>query len=148
MPPVEEKREDSKRTLFIVLLAAVAVLIQVIHMSVTAPLSPGHSLSPNAFMSKCGYKALLPSCREASLIMHEDGVLTLYGADGSIQWEIIGSKCRSSADNCKNGLVVNDDGSLVIGGKRMNAAAIYGEAMFTPWPFTVSPHVRLVKGRK
>jgi hypothetical protein len=80
--------------------------------------------------------------------MNDDGVLTLYNADGSVQWEMIGGHCRTLEDGCKEGLVVNDDGSLVIGGKRINAAAIYGDAIFTPWPFTVSPNVRLVKGKK
>jgi hypothetical protein len=145
----EEKFDGSRRTLFIILIASLAILIQVVHMSVTAPLSPGHTLSPNAFMSKCGYRALFSSsCEESSLIMNEDGVLTMYGSDGSLKWEMIGSTCKVVSDTCKNGLTVNTDGSLVIGGKRINAAAIYGKPEFSPWPFTVAPKLRLIKGKK
>jgi hypothetical protein len=133
-------------TLFIILLVGVAILIQVVHMSVTAPLNPGHTLSPNAFMSKCGYKAWLPICEEQSLVMDDDGSLTLYGSDGAVEWEMLGAVCKGQG--CKNGLVVNMDGTLEIGGKRVNAAAIYGDPVFTPWPFTFSPAIRLVKGRR
>jgi hypothetical protein len=146
---VEEKYDGSRRTLFIILIASLAILIQVVHMSVTAPLSPGHTLSPNAFMSKCGYRALFSSsCEESSLIMNEDGVLSMYASDGSLKWEMIGTTCKVVSDTCKNGLTVNADGSLVIGGKRINAVAVYGAPEFSPWPFTVAPKLRLVKGKK
>mmetsp|Transcript_5445 Transcript_5445/g.8945 ORF Transcript_5445/g.8945 Transcript_5445/m.8945 type:complete len:471 (-) Transcript_5445:330-1742(-) len=147
-PPVAQEEEKKNNTLFIILLVGVAILIQVVHMSVTAPLNPGHTLSPGAFMSKCGYKSFLPICDEQSLVMQDDGVLTLYGSDGAVEWEMIGSVCRDHDSRCKNGLVVYGDGTLEIGGKRVNAAAIYGEAVFTPWPFTFSPNIRLVKGRR
>lgn len=146
--PRAAEEPNDKRTFFIVLAVVVAILIQVVHMSVTAPLGPGHTLSPNGFISKCGYKALVPAfCEEATLSMDEDGVLTLYDSQGDVEWQMSGSVCVDD-NKCKNGLAVNDDGSLEIGGKRVNVAAIYGQAQFAPWPFTVSPSVRLVKGRK
>ena len=80
--------------------------------------------------------------------MADDGILTLYGRDGLVEWEMIGDVCHTFENGCRNGLVVYDDGTLEIGGKRINAAAIYGEAVVTPWPFKFSPNIRLVKGRR
>lgn len=149
-PTPSATSESSSRGVFIILLViAAAVIIQVVQMSVTAPLGPGQSLSPNAFMSKCGYKAFLPgsSCEESSLIMSDEGVLTLYGPSG-IEWEIVGETCGSGADGCKNGLSFNEDKTLTIGKKAVKQATVYGDSTFTPFPFTELPKIRMIKGRK
>jgi hypothetical protein len=137
-----------KRTpLIMALVVILAFLIQVTQMSVTAPLAPGQSLSPKSFMSKCGYTALF-GCERATLTMNDEGVLALYGSDGSVEWEMTGSRCDSVSSGCKNGLVVSTDGSLEIGGRTIRSATVYGNAMFSPWPFTESPNIRVVKARK
>lgn len=150
LPQTTTPPSSSNRGVFMVLLViAAAVIIQVVQMSVTAPLGPGQSLSPNAFMSKCGYKTFLPgsACEESSLIMSDDSVLTLYGASGEIEWEIVGEAC-GSVDGCKNGLVFNEDKTLTIGKKTIKQATVYGDASFTPFPFTELPKLRVTKGRK
>jgi hypothetical protein len=80
--------------------------------------------------------------------MDDEGYLTLYGSGGSIEWEMIGGFCDKSNIGCKDGLVVKKDGSLEIGGRRIRAATVYGDAMLSPWPFEEEPKIRLFKARK
>jgi len=124
-----------------------ALAMQVIQMSVTAPLGPGQSLSLNAFMSKCGYKAFLPVlCEEFSLIMSNDNTLTLYRSDGEAVWKILGD-CEEETDVCEGGLRFNEDKTLTIGGKLVKQATVFGDEdpVFAPFPFTEPPKVRVIK---
>jgi len=96
-------------------------------------------------MSKCGLLSALPICENSGLEMNEDGVLTLYGSDGAVQWKIQGGKCRAGNTHCEPGLVVKEDGNLVIGGKSITSVTIKGDAPLTPWPFEREPKLRVVR---
>jgi len=146
-PSISSSSRGLYSAIFVIL---VALAIQVVHMSVTAPLGPGQSLSLNAFMSKCGYKAFLPGlCEKSSVIMSNDNTLTLYGSDGEAVWKIQGD-CEDEADVCEGGLRFNEDKTLTIGGKPVKQATVFGEndAMFAPFPFSESPKVRVMKGKE
>lgn len=114
-------------------------------MYITAPLTPGSVMQPGMWMSKCGLLSALPICENSGLEMGEDGVLTLYGSDGEVQWKIQGGKCRASHPECEPGLVVKDDGNLVIGGRSITSVTIKGDAPLTPWPFEREPKLRVVR---
>jgi len=148
--PAPQPSSSSRGVFMVLLVIAAAVIIQVVQMSVTAPLGPGQSLSPNAFMSKCGYKTFLPgsSCEESSLIMGDDSVLTLYGPSGKTEWEIVGEACGAGDEGCKNGLFFNEDKTLTIGKKAIKQATVYGDASFSPFPFTELPKLKITKGKK
>ena len=143
----EETLKGNKTTsknLAIIVVAFIAILLQAAQMYITAPLKPGHVLSPGMWMSKCGLLSPFPACHNSGLEMNEDGVLTLYGADGSVQWQLVGGKCQSDKD-CTPGLVVKDDGNLVIGGKAITSVTIKGDAPLSPWPFEMDPKLRVVR---
>lgn len=143
----EEKLKGDKTTSLnraLIVIAVIAIVLQAAQMYITAPLKPGDVLSPGMWMSKCGLLSPLPACHNSGLEMNENGVLTLYGADGSVQWRLVGGKCHPGMD-CIPGLVVKDDGNLVIGGKAITSVTINGDAPLSPWPFEMEPKLRVVR---
>lgn len=155
--PIDEsgKTENTKKksvlnTIFtILLIALLAFGVQVSHFYVSSPLEPGHRLSPGSIITKCGLLFFMPSCTSnPSLEMGMDGVMTLYGADKLVEWTIVGGICESFEGGCMNGAILNIDGSLVIGGKVVSTVTAMGMAPLEPWPFAVSPKVRVIRGRK
>ena len=155
--PIDEsgKTENTKKksvfnTIFtILLIALLAFGVQVSHFYVSSPLEPGHRLSPGSIITKCGLLFFMPSCTSnPSLEMGMDGVMTLYGADKLVEWTIAGGICESFEGGCMNGAILNIDGSLVIGGKVVSTVTAMGMAPLEPWPFAVSPKVRVIRGRK
>jgi hypothetical protein len=130
----------------LIVVVVIAILLQAAQMYITSPLKPGHVLQPGMWMSKCGLLSPFPVCRNSGLEMNEDGVLTLYGSDGSVEWRLVGGKCRPDTD-CVPGLVVQNDGNLVIGGKAITSVTIKGDepAPLTPWPFQMEPKLRVVR---
>jgi len=155
--PIAEsgKTENTKKksvfnTIFtILLIALLAFGVQVSHFYVSSPLEPGHRLSPGSIITKCGLLFFMPSCTSnPSLEMGMDGVMTLYGADKLVEWTIVGGICESFEGGCMNGAILNIDGSLVIGGKVVSTVTAMGMAPLEPWPFVVSPKVRVIRGRK
>lgn len=155
--PIDEsgKTENTKKksvfnTIFtILLIALLAFGVQVSHFYVSSPLEPGHRLSPGSIITKCGLLFFMPSCTSnPSLEMGMDGVMTLYGADKLVEWTIAGGICESFEGGCMNGAILNIDGSLVIGGKVVSTVTAMGMAPLEPWPFVVSPKVRVIRGRK
>jgi hypothetical protein len=129
----------------VIIIAIIAIILQGAQMYITAPLRPGSVLQPGMWMSKCGLLSFMPICENAGLEMKEDGVLTLYGSDGSVQWKLQGGKCRAHDTECEPGLVVKDDGNLVIGGKSITSVTIKGDAPLSPWPFEREPKLRVVR---
>ena len=134
---------ESIRISFLIIIV-IAILLQGAQMYITAPLRPGSVMPPGMWMSKCGLLSVLPICENAGLEMNDDGVLTLYGSDGDVQWKLVGGTCRANTD-CEPGLVVKDDGNLVIGGKSITSVTIKGDAPLTPWPFEREPKLRVVR---
>lgn len=132
-------------TIAIVLVTMIAVILQGVQMRITAPLRPGSAMEPGMWMSKCGLLSALPVCENSGLEMGEDSVLTLHGSDGSVQWKIQGGKCRASNKECEPGLLVKEDGNLVIGGRSITSVTIKGDAPLTPWPFEREPKLRVVR---
>ena len=74
--------------------------------------------------------------------------MTMYGADKSIQWQIVGGVCESFENGCMNGAMLNEDGSLVIGGYQVSVVSLMGSEPLAPWPFAEAPNLRTIRERK
>lgn len=139
---------SSKSTIewFLIVVVVIAVLLQAAQTHITSPLKPGQVLKPGMWMSKCGLLSAFPIgiCENSGLEMNQEGVLTLYGHDGSVQWRLVGGICKPDT-NCVPGLMVKDDGNLIIGDKHITSVTIKGDAPLTPWPFEKEPKLRVVR---
>lgn len=126
-------------------VALLAILLQVFHLYSSAPIRPGHVVSPGIWLSKCGILAFWPGCDNQYLKMSDTGVATLYNAKQEIAWQMEGRKCPVNEDDCIAGMHVNLDGSLAIGGKPINRVTMYKESDLSPWPFAEAPKVKVWK---
>jgi hypothetical protein len=78
--------------------------------------------------------------------MGENGVLTMYGPDQSVEWKIVGAVCSAGNRSCTDGLVVKDNGSLEIGGQAVTSVTVLGRAPLAPWPLAENPRLRVIRG--
>lgn len=160
LPPTVVKLEESSRkpssmkpsfnNIFTMLLVALLAFgVQVSHFYVSSPLERGQRLSPGSVITKCGLLFFMPDCKNnSSLEMSVDGTMTMYGADKSVQWRIVGGVCDSFENGCMNGAMLNEDGSLVIGGHQVSIVTVMGSEPLSPWPFAEAPILRTLRGRK
>lgn len=128
------------------MIVVFAVLLQVFHIYISAPIKPGHTVSPGIWLSKCGVLAVLPSCENEYFFLDKDGRATVYDDERMIAWEMQGAVCPEEAEDCKPGMVVQEDGSILIGGKKVNGAVLKSKkASLSPWPFEEQPKLKLFK---
>ena len=146
-PIYASKSKGGISVFVLVVFAIVAIILQVYHSKITAPLVPGQVLSPGGWISRCGLIAWLPSCKNAYLQMGHDGILSLYDADGELEWKMEGTICDS--EECISGLETREDGKLAIGGKVVQRVSIKKDAdPISPWPFAEQPKLKFVYARK
>lgn len=124
-----------------------ALILQVFHTYVSAPVKPGSVTAPGTWLSKCGLLTLLPSCENAYVHLDRSGVLTYYSTEKEIQWTVHGGVCAATAVDCVPGLQVLDDGNIVIGGQPVKYVVTYGgfDPSLSPWPFVEAPKLRVWK---
>uniref|UniRef100_A0A7S4NFY1 Uncharacterized protein n=1 Tax=Odontella aurita TaxID=265563 RepID=A0A7S4NFY1_9STRA len=147
-------------------LASVAAGTYFLHEAITASLGSGDSLKPGSRRSKCGFLGLVPPvileklsdlaeqhapghaglipevCEPAGIEMGEDGILRKYhggGTGGETVWEIAGGLCPEGDEECVPGLVVEENGALVIGGKPGKIKKTASADEMVPWPFDIDP---------
>lgn len=131
----------------IVFMVIVGVVLQVYHGKITAPIAPGQVLSPGGWVSRCGLASFLPVCENSYLQMGEGGVLSLFDANGDLEWKMEGGVCKS--EGCISGLEMRDDEKLSIGGKVVNWVNVKKEAdPISPWPFAIQPKLKVIHARK
>lgn len=114
-------------------------------MYISAPIKPGHTVSPGIWLSKCGLLAFWPDCENSYMKVETDGRVSLFNADKELAVEIQGDVCKEDDDGCIPGLQVKEDGSLVVGGKAISWVNMYKESELSPWPFTEKPKVKVWK---
>jgi len=125
----------------------VAVLLQLYHAKITAPIAPGQLLSPGGWVSRCGLTSILPVCESKYMHMGDDGILSLVNANGELEWEMKGAVCES--EGCTAGMEMKEDGRIVIGGKHVPWVNVKKEsAPIAPWPFAEQPKLKVIRGRK
>jgi hypothetical protein len=149
---IEEPNEAIKAnggvSMFMLLfMALAAVILQVYHSKITAAIAPGQVLSPGGWVSRCGLIALLPTCDNAFLQMGDDGVLSLYDAEGELEWKMEGALCKT--EDCISGLEMREDNKLAIGGKVVQWVNVKKDAEpISPWPFAEQPKIKVIHAKK
>lgn len=146
-PPSIEKSPSNKVFVF-ASVALLAILLQVFHLYISAPIRPGHVVSPGIWLSKCGILGFWPGCDNRYLKMDDLGTVTLYNSNQEVAWEIKGGVCADGDDDCIPGMHVNFDGTVAIGGMPVSWVSMYGyetEQALSPWPFAESPKVKIWK---
>jgi hypothetical protein len=127
--------------IFIVLLA---LLLQVFHVYISAPINPGSTISPGVWLSKCGLLTVLPSCENAYLHFDREGVVTHYNAAKLVTWKIEGVVCDVDDKKCIPGMQIQPDGKVVIGGKHVSyVTSFVKDANLSPWPFVETPKLKV-----
>lgn len=140
------KSSGSSKTMTVALVVLVALILQVLHIYVTAPIKLEDTLSPGIWLSKCGLMTILPSCEDSYMHIGRDGVVTHYGPSKEITWQMEGSVCDKEDENCTPGMVVQEDGKIVIGGKPIKYLTAYVKQVeLSPWPFVDPPKLKIWK---
>lgn len=109
------------------------------HIHISAPFQPGSTLPLGKFKYSCGLlgpvKGILgPVCEPKTVIMGSDGVLTVLDGD-QVVYTVTGSVCAKGAVDCIDGVIVEEDGTFKIGGKKVKAKG-KPSINLTPWPFS------------
>jgi hypothetical protein len=144
LPPVEEK-SSSNRVFVFASVVLLAILMQVFHLYISAPIRPGHVVSPGIWLSKCGILGWWPGCDNRYLKMDDSGTVTLYNSNQEVAWQIDGGVCANDDDDCVPGMHVNLDGTVAVGGKHVSWVSMYETDALSPWPFAESPQVKIWK---
>ena len=127
-------------------MVLLAILLQVFHLYISAPIKPGHVVSPGVWLNKCGVMSLLPTCDNSYVTFTDAGVITMYNADKDMVWQMEGAVCPEGDDDCIPGMQVKDDSSLIVGGKPVYYVKTYtDDAALSPWPFAETPKVRMIR---
>lgn len=151
--PEEPAKEAAKKSsggggvFMIVFMVIAAVMLQVYHSKITAPIEPGQVLSPGGWVSRCGLASFLPICENSYLEMGDDGVLSLFNENGELEWKMEGGVCKT--EGCISGLEMREDNKLAIGGKVVPWVNVkQGAEPIAPWPFAEQPKIKIIHARK
>lgn len=151
-PPTVEKKKSSFRgfVLTVFLIGVLAFGVQVVHTYISSPIPAEQRLIPGVWLSRCGLLAFQKDCKNAFLHMGRDGVVTLYEPDHEVVWQMFGATCPAGDNDCTDGLVMKENGIVTIGGKMVTTVSVKGSQMpqLSPWPFAITPKVRMVRARK
>ena len=74
----------------------------------------------------------------------------MYGPDGKVGWTMEGDVCGEDQTSCVDGLSMDEKGAIKIGSKTITSYTVINSDTsqdLSPWPFTVSPKVRMIKAR-
>lgn len=122
-----------------------AIVLQVFHLYISAPIRPGHVVSPGIWLTKCGVLSIYPACDNAYVTYDKNGTVKMFNAAEELVWEIDGGVCKAGDETCVPGMQVKDDNTLVVGGKTISSVKMFKDASLSPWPFAEQPKVRIYK---
>lgn len=133
----------------VVAVVLIALLLQVFHVYVSAPIKPGSTISPGIWLSKCGMLTVLPSCKNAYMHFNREGVVTHYNSKKEKTWQMEGELCDDNGDedgDCVQGMEFTESGKIVIGGKPVGyVTAFVKDVELSPWPFASTPKLKVWK---
>lgn len=132
---------------FVFLLTLFAVLAQVFHLYISAPVKPGHVVTPGVWLSKCGLMSFFkPDCENAYFSLDKTGKATLTNAKKEVVWTLEGGVCKKSKKFCKEGMEVTPEGEVLIGGELVKYAITQNDkANLSAWPFNEIDNLKLRK---
>lgn len=147
---VQESNTGNNAFPIIAALAILAIILQVSHIYITAPIQVGIPLAPGARRSKCGLVGYLPvkfsppGCTNSYLEVNRDGTVSVLGENRELEMLLVGDVC--SKENCVGGIFMESDGAVYVGGKRIKTVLVYGgDGVLTPWPFQEAPKLKVKK---
>lgn len=143
--------DSNGRFTILVVLAIFALLLQVFHVYISAPIQPGSTISPGIWLSQCGLLSLLPSFCKENAYVHFDrlGRVTYYNANKEVVWTMEGRVCPEDDEEkveCIRGMQVHPDGKIYVGGQLIHHVTVYPKgvtAPLSPWPFVETPKVKV-----
>ena len=136
-------------------VAILAIVIQAVNNYSMTPIQVGVVLAPGAKRSRCGLLGYLPtplrkalplSCIHSFLEVNADGTVSVFDEDRSLTMRLFGNVC--STEDCVEGVMMLENGSVLIGDKRVKNLSMYGNVDLTPFPFEISPKLKVKKYKK
>jgi len=146
IPSPDVKPKSSNFTMFLIIGAVMAYMIAVlvnVNGVLTTPLEPGTVLKPGAWRSRCGF-AQSSTCKPAYIEMGIDGTLQVVENNG-VTFSLRGNVCEEEEEDCVPGAVIEEDGTLKIGGT-IPKVGQKSKTPLNPWPF--ADGVGGAKGKK
>jgi hypothetical protein len=147
----------SKLTVLIILLVC-TVALRILHMYFSAPIKPGHVVSPGILLSKCGLFGVVPGlsqmlgphrfCLDNASMRVEADKVSMYDGNDKLVWILHGTQCPTKVDatsDCVNGLEFKKDKTLAMGGKPIKWLETFTTTRLAPWPFAEEPIVKTWK---
>ena len=143
--PLDDPKSGNNSKVFtVVAVVLIALLLQVFHVYVSAPIKPGSTISPGIWLSKCGLLTVLPSCKNAYMHFNREGVVTHYNSKKEKTWQIEGYVCETNEDDCVQGMEFTEAGKILIGGKPVQyVTSFVKDAELAPWPFATTPKLKV-----
>lgn len=142
--PLEEKKKGGNKMFTLIFIVMLALLLQVFHVYISAPINPGSTISPGVWLSKCGLLTVMPSCENSYLHFNREGVVTHYNAAKLVTWKMEGGVCDVDDEECIPGMQVQEDGKVVIGGKTVPyVTSFVKDVNLSPWPFVETPKLKV-----
>jgi hypothetical protein len=146
----------------IIITIFIALMLQVFHIYISAPINLGSTISPGIWLSKCGLLSVVPTyCNDNAYVhFHRNGTTSYYNAEKVLVWTMDGAVCPEldekdtgkgpnvPTNNCIRGMHVQTDGKVYIGGKLITHVTYYNSkniVPLTPWPFVDPPKVKVWK---
>jgi len=133
-------------------LVMLAIVTQAVNQFTMSPIQVGVILAPGAKRSKCGLLGYLPkpvrdalplTCTHSYLEVNVDGTVSVFDNDRTLVMHMEGEVC--STEDCMNGVTMLHNGSVLIGNKRVKKLSTYGKVDLTPFPFEMTPKLKIKK---
>lgn len=120
-----------------------SVLLQVFHLYISTPISPGSVVPPKVWLNKCGLLRFVSYCDDAFLHVEKSGNVVGYDSKKQVAWEIEGAVCKSTDKSCIPGMQFTKDLKVIVGGKPIRFVNKMGfDTPLAPWPFEAEPKLK------
>lgn len=134
-----------KRSLVIgsVVCLLFAILVQVFHLYISTPISPGSIVAPGVWLSKCGLLGLITNCTDAFFHVSRNGNILYYNSQKKLSWQMEGATCKQTDTACIPGLQFTKEYRIILGGKNVGQVnKLLIDMPLSPWPFDVEPKLK------
>lgn len=127
------------------IIAFVVLVLQTYHNIVTTPIQVGIPLGPGTYRYKCGLLSFSPfhDCIDAHLEVNDDGTVAVFNNVNELDMLLVGGICTPDEHNCVDGILLEEDGKVYVGGKVVKSIARFDDSTgLSPWPFAEEPKLK------